>query len=101
MGQSSYSGYESMAQYQNQIAMTQLEQSILLQSLGTPIKKERTMFQEVKNDVTTFIKEHRGVIYFIALFLLVDHVIFKGVFKARLQSMAEALITKVEAKVAA
>lgn len=57
------------------------------------------MFQEVKNDVTTFIKEHRGVIYFVALTLLIDHLIFKGVFKARLQNMMESLISKVESKV--
>ena len=62
--------------------------------------KERTMFQEVKNDVTVFIKEHRGTIYFIALFLMVDHFIFKGVFKERLQKMVESLISKVETKVA-
>lgn len=66
-----------------------------------PQPKERTMFQEVKNDVTVFIKEHRGVIYFIALALLIDHFIFRGVFKARLQAMLESLIGKVEAKVAA
>ena len=59
------------------------------------------MFQEIKNDVSTFIKEHRGVIYFIALALLVDHFIFKGIFKARLQVMLESLIKKVEDKVAA
>lgn len=64
-------------------------------------KKERTMFQEIKNDVSTFVKEHRGVIYFIALFLLVDHFIFKGVFKERLQKMMESLVKKVEDKVAA
>lgn len=63
--------------------------------------KERTVFQEIKNDVSSFIKEHRGVIYFIALALLIDHFIFKGVFKARLQAMLESLIGKVEAKVAA
>ncbi len=66
-----------------------------------PKQEELTMFGEVKKDVTTFIKEYRGVIYFIALFLLVDHFIFKGVFKERLQKMAESLITKVEAKVSA
>lgn len=64
-------------------------------------KKEKTLFQEIKNDVTGFIKEHRGVIYFIALALLIDHFIFKGVFKARLQAMLESLIAKVETKVSA
>lgn len=59
------------------------------------------MFQEVKKDVTDFVKEHRGVIYFIALALLIDHFLFKGVFKERLQKMTESLIKKVEDKVAA
>jgi hypothetical protein len=65
------------------------------------IVKEKTLFQEIKNDVTGFIREHRGVIYFIALALLIDHFIFKGVFKTRLQAMLESLIAKVENKVSA
>ena len=64
-------------------------------------EKERTLFQEIKNDVTTFIKTHRGMIYFIILALLVDHFAFKGVFKARLQAMLESLVVKVEEKVKA
>ena len=57
------------------------------------------MFKELKTDVSNFIKEYRGVIYFTALALLIDHFIFRGVFKARLQAMLESLIAKVETKV--
>mgnify|MGYP003394930623 FL=1 len=57
------------------------------------------MFQEIKNDVTTFLKANRGVIYFVVIALLVDHFVFKGAFKARLQKMADGLVTKVEQKI--
>lgn len=63
--------------------------------------KEKTMFQEIKSDVTGMIRAHRGVIYFVAFALLVDHFVFKGVFKARLQAIVEKLVQKVEDKVAA
>ena len=97
-GQQGLSGQQLQnSVYSNNDLLNALQQQAPLQ--GKP--KERTMFQEIKNDVSTFIKEHRGVIYFIALALLVDHFIFKGIFTARLQVMLESLIKKVEDKVAA
>src|SRR5258708_7725821 len=63
----------------------------LAQSLKRAIQqpaKEKTLFQEITTDVKSFIKEHRGIIYFVAVALIVDHFIFKGAFKARLQVMA-------------
>lgn len=61
--------------------------------------KEKSMFKEVVGDVKSFILEHRGIIYFIVAALLVDHFFFKGAFKARLQGMADKMVTKVEEKI--
>jgi hypothetical protein len=64
-------------------------------------KKGKSMFSEIATDIKTFIMEHRGVIYFIALALLVDHLFFAGAFRARLQAMADKMVAKVEQKIAA
>lgn len=67
-----------------------------------PITKQpekKSMFKEITADVKGFILEHRGVIYFIAFALIFDHFIFRGAFKARLQSMAERIVAKVEEKI--
>lgn len=57
------------------------------------------MFSEIAKDIKTFILEHRYIIYFIALALLVDHLLFKDVFRVRLQAIVEGIIKKVENKV--
>lgn len=57
------------------------------------------MFKEITADIKAFILEHRGVIYFVALALILDHFFFRGAFKARLQSMADRIVTKVEEKI--
>jgi hypothetical protein len=62
-------------------------------------KKEKSMFKSIASDVKSFILEHRAVIYFIAAALLLDHFFFRGAFKARLQGMADRLVTKVEEKI--
>lgn len=61
--------------------------------------EKKSMFKEIQADIKAFILEHRGVIYFIAFALILDHFIFRGAFKARLQSMAEKVVTKVEEKI--
>lgn len=58
------------------------------------------MFGEIKNDVTKFVSEYRYVFYFLMLALLMDQLIFKGVFRDRLHKMMENMIAKVEKKVA-
>lgn len=70
-----------------------------IQQAALSPRKERTMFQEIKSDVKSFILEHRGIIYFVCAALLIDHLFFKGAFKARLQLMCEKLIAKVEDKI--
>lgn len=64
-----------------------------------PTTRGKTMFQEITNDVKKFVIDNRGVIYFVAAALIIDHVIFKGVFRDRLQGMAEKLVGKIEAQI--
>lgn len=63
-------------------------------------KKGVSVFSEMARDVKVCILEHRGTIYFIVLALLVDHLLFKDVFRHRLQGIVEKIIGKVEEKVA-
>lgn len=61
--------------------------------------EKKSMFKEITADIKSFLLEHRGVIYFIAAALILDHFIFRGAFKSRLQSMADRVVTKVEEKI--
>lgn len=57
------------------------------------------MFTEVASDVKSFLLEHRSMIYFLALALIVDHLFFKDAFRHRLQGMVDKMVSKVEAKI--
>lgn len=61
--------------------------------------KEKSMFSEIATDIKSFIREHRGVIYFVLITLVIDHFFFRGAFKARLHSMIDKMVTKVEEKI--
>lgn len=87
----------SMQGNQNMQAQPTLAQ-ILARSTVTP-PENKSMFKEIATDIKAFILEHRGIIYFIAFALILDHFFFRGAFKARLQSMADKVVTKVEEKI--
>lgn len=61
--------------------------------------KGKGVFSQISNDVKTFIIEHRSIIYFVAAAILIDHFLFKGAFRERLQSVADRLVKRVEDKV--
>jgi hypothetical protein len=68
---------------------------------GVPTpRKEKSVFNVIATDVKSFVVEHRSILYFVVIALIVDHLLFRGVFKARLQAMLESMISKVEEKVA-
>lgn len=57
------------------------------------------MFGEIARDLKSFVLEHRSTLYFLAIALILDHVLFKDAFRNRLQSVVDKIITKVEDKV--
>lgn len=71
----------------------------LAPNLPTKQPEKKSMFKEITTDIKGFLLEHRGVIYFIAAALILDHFFFRGAFKARLQGMADKVVTKVEEKI--
>ena len=62
--------------------------------------KGKGVFSQIAGDVKGFIIEHKAVIYFVAAAILIDHFMFKGAFRSRLQDVADKLVKRVEAKVA-
>lgn len=63
-----------------------------------PKKKEGYMKELIK-DAKDFIKEHKGLFYWIALIALADHFIFEGTFRDKLKSIVQKMIGKLETKV--
>jgi hypothetical protein len=94
-----FSTASELHQLQQYMAAQQAES--FRQQKPTQTKKgTTTVFSEIAKDIKCFILEYRGVLYFLAAALILDELIFKGAFRARLQGMADKLIAKVEAKVA-
>jgi hypothetical protein len=91
------------AQAAQQMSELQHFTRIAAQQTPAPVKpqEKKTMFGEIKSDVTKFVSEYRYIFYFIALALLVDQFLFRGVFRERLQSMMDKMVTKIEQKIAA
>lgn len=60
--------------------------------------KETHMLTEIAGDMKKFVKDHKSVIYWVAVLLLVDHVFFQGAFKEKLKTMMGKLVGRVEEK---
>jgi hypothetical protein len=47
------------------------------------------------NEVKGYFKEHRDIIMTLLMVILVDHFVFEGVFREKLQNLVEGMINKV------
>lgn len=59
------------------------------------VKKESYM-KELLQDARNFIKEHRTVIYTVALVVLIDHFVFGGQFRDKLKDLTAKFLKKAE-----
>lgn len=57
---------------------------------------ESKLIKEPLNDLKQFVQEHKNTIYIISFALLLDHFVFNGAFRARLKSMVDSMLSKVE-----
>jgi hypothetical protein len=57
------------------------------------------MLKEVAGDLREFVKQHRSVIYTVALVALVDHFCFNGALRGRIKTLLENMLSKAEAKI--
>lgn len=61
------------------------------------IKKENfSMFKSISDDMKSFMKENKSIIYWLAIFLVLDHYFFEDAFREKLKAMIHKLIGKVE-----
>lgn len=66
----------------------------LTNALPKQEKKEGNTMGEILKDMRGFVRENRSVIYTVALALAVDHFIFKGQFKAKIQEIVEKFLKR-------
>jgi hypothetical protein len=60
-----------------------------------PIKKEnKTMLSNVK----AYVEKHKDIIFTLGLIILIDHFMFKGALRNRIQTSIEGVLKKVEDK---
>lgn len=53
----------------------------------------------ITEDIKSFIKEHKNVIYYIVIILLVDHFFLNGKLREKTQALIEKLLGNVEKKI--
>lgn len=58
-------------------------------------KKEKKMLENVKG----YVDKHRDIIFTIGLVVLIDHFMFKGALRQRIQGSIEGVLKKVEEKI--
>jgi len=62
-------------------------------------KPKEGKMKQLLTDAKTFIKEHKSVLYTIAIIILIDHFVFEGKFREKLKSLIDKAIGKLEKKV--
>ena len=92
--------YQQLYNYANDsypyISFNQSVDSSKIKSDTKP--KEINMLTEVRQDMVKFVREHKSVIYWVAVLLIADHFLFQGAFKEKLKNIMNNLVSKVETK---
>ena len=61
--------------------------------------KNTIMNNTVTNDIKNFIKEHRQIIYWVVLALIVDHVFLNGQLTTKIKNIIHSLLNKAESSI--
>jgi hypothetical protein len=63
------------------------------------IEETKNMNNTVTSDIKNFVKEHRQIIYWVVLALIVDHVFLNGQLRVKIKNIIQSLLNKAEASV--
>jgi hypothetical protein len=69
------------------------------QAMEDLVEATKNMNNTVTSDIKNFIKEHRQIIYWVVLALIVDHVFLNGQLRAKIKNIIQSLLNKAEASV--
>lgn len=94
--QSAANGAAGLGQQSMTASEAQARQQANRTAPAVASSKGKSMFGEIATDMKSFILEHRSVLYFLAIALVLDHVLFKDAFKHRLQGIVDKIIQKAE-----
>ena len=64
-------------------------------------KGHSNMLKDITTDMKAFMHDNRNVLYWLAVAFLADHFFFGGAFRARLNSLVEKMIGRVEKQIEA
>lgn len=63
------------------------------------IEETKNMNNTVTSDIKNFIKEHRQIVYWVVLALIVDHVFLNGQLRSKIKNIIQGLLNKAEASI--
>ena len=69
------------------------------QAMQDLINATNNMNNTVTSDIKNFIKEHRQIIYWVVLALIVDHVFLNGQLTTKIKNIIQGLLNKAEASI--
>jgi hypothetical protein len=97
-GQLQYYDYQQQAYVQRSVQAGPVNPGSSGVTNLKPNPKEENMVTEVMSDTKKFLKDHKSIIYWVAILLVADHVLFNGAFKEKLKNIMSQLVGKVEDK---
>ena len=63
------------------------------------IEETKNMNNTVTSDIKNFIKEHRQIVYWVVLALIVDHLFLNGQLRSKIKNIIQGLLNKAEASI--
>jgi hypothetical protein len=69
------------------------------QAMEDLIEETKNMNNTVTSDIKNFVKEHRQIIYWVVLALIVDHVFLNGQLRSKIKNIIQGLLNKAEASI--
>jgi hypothetical protein len=63
------------------------------------IEETKNMNNTVTSDIKNFVKEHRQIIYWVVLALIVDHLFLNGQLRSKIKNIIQGLLNKAEASI--
>lgn len=69
------------------------------QAMEDLIEETKNMNNTVTSDIKNFVKEHRQIIYWVVLALIVDHVFLNGQLRSKIKNIIQSLLNKAETSI--
>ena len=97
-GHSSSYSLDSSGRLTDPYNPSELRQADIMRALAQAQKPRKGTMKTIIDDIKAFVAEHRKIIYFVLILLIIDRFFLKRALENRIRAMAEKLLGTVENK---